>query len=400
MGTISDSLRDELDAQMSAIIGTPYDDLGGAVKDGLFTAFGNAIENLGWGGAGIPAGGTTDQVLAKSSNNDFEVYWKDCDCGPPAGGANGAVLISDGAGGAQWTSAPSDGQVLVWNAGTTSWVNSTIVQSVAGKSGAVSLVAADVSGVETSGTAAALLLAHEQATDPHPTYTTVAEAAAAAPVQTVAGRTGAVVLAVGDVSGAEATTNRGQANGYAGLDANSRVLDSVLGTGSPGNANWLRGDRTWAAPTAAQVGASPSLLATQRTRNADIQLDNPTAVDFNVSQFTGGLSYANPAFTVDNGQGGTYAVTLRGNFQLISGTGSTNVQLALQKWNGSQWITLIQYAGETTFSNVGGSRGITVIGLIAMSVGDQFRALAQKTSGNGVVKLVANTATILFDKRS
>ena len=41
--------------------------------------------------------------------------------------------------------------------------------------------------------------AHVAAADPHPDYTTAAEAAAAAPVQSVAGRTGAVTLAKGDV---------------------------------------------------------------------------------------------------------------------------------------------------------------------------------------------------------
>jgi hypothetical protein len=43
--------------------------------------------------------------------------------------------------------------------------------------------------------------AHAAAADPHPTYTTAAEAAAAAPVQSVAGRTGAVTLSTSDVSG-------------------------------------------------------------------------------------------------------------------------------------------------------------------------------------------------------
>ena len=43
------------------------------------------------------------------------------------------------------------------------------------------------------------MAAHAAAADPHPNYTTAAEAAAAAPVQSVAGRTGAVTLAKGDV---------------------------------------------------------------------------------------------------------------------------------------------------------------------------------------------------------
>jgi hypothetical protein len=50
-------------------------------------------------------------------------------------------------------------------------------------------------------TAAAAVAAHVALADPHPVYTTAAEAAAAAPVQSVVGRTGAVSLAVADVSG-------------------------------------------------------------------------------------------------------------------------------------------------------------------------------------------------------
>lgn len=54
-------------------------------------------------------------------------------------------------------------------------------------------------GADPAGTASAAVTAHESAADPHPQYTTTAEAAAAAPVQSVAGKTGAVTLAKADV---------------------------------------------------------------------------------------------------------------------------------------------------------------------------------------------------------
>lgn len=54
---------------------------------------------------------------------------------------------------------------------------------------------------ESDPTVAGAISAHAGAADPHPTYTTAAEAAAAAPVQSVAGRTGSVTLALADVSG-------------------------------------------------------------------------------------------------------------------------------------------------------------------------------------------------------
>jgi hypothetical protein len=47
-------------------------------------------------------------------------------------------------------------------------------------------------------------------------------------VDSVNGQTGAVVLAVGDISGAESTLNRGVANGYASLDSSGLVPSSQL----------------------------------------------------------------------------------------------------------------------------------------------------------------------------
>lgn len=67
-----------------------------------------------------------------------------------------------------------------------------------------SLIAAQA---DPTGAASSAVSAHESAVDPHPTYTTTAEAAAAAPVQSVVGRTGAVTLAVADVSGAAPLAN-------------------------------------------------------------------------------------------------------------------------------------------------------------------------------------------------
>lgn len=80
------------------------------------------------------------------------------------------------------------------------------VSSVNGQIGHVVLDAADV-GADPAGTgasaAAAAVAAHVGAADPHTQYTTAAEAAAAAPVQSVNGEAGAVVLSATDV-GADA----------------------------------------------------------------------------------------------------------------------------------------------------------------------------------------------------
>lgn len=88
---------------------------------------------------------------------------------------------------------------------------------------------------EPAGASGAAVTAHVAATDPHPTYTTTAEAAAAAPVQTVAGRTGAVALAAADIGGlgGAATLAVGTAAGTvaAGNHAHSGVYDPA-GTAS------------------------------------------------------------------------------------------------------------------------------------------------------------------------
>lgn len=63
----------------------------------------------------------------------------------------------------------------------------------------VSSLQTALDGKEAAGTAAASMATHLAATDPHSQYTTAAEAAAAAPVQSVAGRTGAVTIAAADI---------------------------------------------------------------------------------------------------------------------------------------------------------------------------------------------------------
>jgi len=96
------------------------------------------------------------------------------------------------------------------------------VKSVNGKHGAVILDAGDV-GADPAGTAAAAVAAHVAAADPHPQYTTEAEAAAAAPVQSVNGQIDDVVLDASDV-GAVSSVGLSMPVGFA--VANSPVTSS------------------------------------------------------------------------------------------------------------------------------------------------------------------------------
>lgn len=83
-------------------------------------------------------------------------------------------------------------------------------------------------GAESAGAAAVAVSAHEAALDPHTQYTTAAEAAAAAPVQSVAGRTGAVTLGTSDVSGlgGAAVLNVGTTAGTVAAGDDARLSDA------------------------------------------------------------------------------------------------------------------------------------------------------------------------------
>lgn len=71
--------------------------------------------------------------------------------------------------------------------------------------------------------------AHLAAADPHPQYTTAAEAAAAAPVQSVAGRTGAVVLTKSDVglANVDNTSDANKPVSTAQADADTATLNNA-----------------------------------------------------------------------------------------------------------------------------------------------------------------------------
>lgn len=66
----------------------------------------------------------------------------------------------------------------------------------------------------------------------------------------------AVVDLVPELNEREMTANKGIANGYAGLGSDAKVPTTQLGGTGADNTKFLRGDKTWAAPTA--TAADPS----------------------------------------------------------------------------------------------------------------------------------------------
>lgn len=89
--------------------------------------------------------------------------------------------------------------------------------------------------VKTSGGAAAEVPEHTHANDD--------EAGALAGYATTADLAG--YATTGDLAGLQATSEKGAANGYAGLGSGGLVPTAQLGTGTPSGSKYLRDDQTW-----------------------------------------------------------------------------------------------------------------------------------------------------------
>lgn len=114
---------------------------------------GNAVYGLLLASAGnvLPAGGSTDQVLAKHSSTSYDVVWVDPAIGVPAGGSTGQALVKNSGtdfddGWATIAGMPTGGgtgQVLTKTSGTdfaASWKtpNAAVVNSSLGSTGTLS----------------------------------------------------------------------------------------------------------------------------------------------------------------------------------------------------------------------------------------------------------------------
>lgn len=138
------------------------------------------------------------------------------------------------------------------------------ILSVNGQTGVVVLGASDV-GADVSGAAAAAISTHVLDNDPHPQYTTAAEAASAAPVQSVNGHTGAVSLTYSDVnadqSGAAATAQAYaiQRANHTGTQLANTISDFNTAASSAAPVQSVNGHTGAVSLTYSDVGAQPSL---------------------------------------------------------------------------------------------------------------------------------------------
>ena len=110
-------------------------------------------------GVGVPAGGTTGQVLAKKSATNYDTEWVD----PASGGGSGATNLA-------YTASATQG-VVTSDTGT----DATIPAADGTNAGLMapaqhSKLAALPSSADPAGTAASAVAAHAAASDPHPGY--------------------------------------------------------------------------------------------------------------------------------------------------------------------------------------------------------------------------------------
>jgi len=147
--------------------------------------------------------------------------------------------------------------------------------------------------------------------------------------------TTAGTIAQGDDSrivGAEQTSNKGAANGYAGLNASTVVPTAQLGSGTADTTTFLRGDNTWATTPAAPVSSVAGKTGAVTLVKADVGLanvDNTSDANKPVStaQQTALDGKANTSITVSAGTGLTGGGDLTANRTIAAnfGTGAGTI---------------------------------------------------------------------------
>ncbi|MND43737.1 hypothetical protein D3C80_345350 [compost metagenome] len=246
------------------------------------------------------------------------------------------------------------------------------VTSVAGKVGDVSLVKADVGLGNVDNTSdvnkpvstaqqSAINLAitqHNAAADPHPQYTTASEAAAAAPVQSVNGSTGAVTLNTAGVP----------------ESGNLYYTDARVGTYLTNTGYTVR--------SIGGVGTGASVYQTTSGGLATLRAINGSGL-ITVTQNTNDITVSVPNVT-----SGTYTPTITN----VTGVSTSSAQSA-------QWLrvgSVVTVSGSVTVDPSGGAGGGTqiVVGL-SLPVASSFSGLSD-AAGTAVTPDIAGQCAGIF----
>ena len=160
---------------------------------------------------------------------------------------------------------------------------------------------------DPAGTAGGAVAAHEAAPDPHPQYATPAEASAAAPVQSVAGKTGTVTLVKADVglsnvdntSDANKPVSTAQAAAIAAKADASHTHGALMPAGGSAGQVLVKNsatqnDASWATPTAiSTVSTEGALIAGAVEKTTPVDADLVGLVDSAASNVLKKLSWSN-----------------------------------------------------------------------------------------------------------
>jgi hypothetical protein len=201
-------------------------------------------------------------------------------------------------------------------------------------------------------------------------------------------------LSVSSVTGAEATANKGNANGYAELNSGGQVPVTQLGTGSGTAATWLNGVGAFDAPTAAEVGAQPAdshltQIASESAAAAEgdvLLFDGAAWQALQELRYLGGLQF---------GMGTDGSITLDGSTSFVVGgstiTWSAGVATLDRDWYGA----VITVTASCTIVVPGFNvhlRKLVVASGVTLTMRDNGNNAASLTGGSGLLGTNSSTA--------